>query len=234
MPQCGLRSSVSSHRRVLQGLLAMYTGALLIFSQTRAFTWDESYHLLAAQLIRHGRKPYIDFCFPQTPLNAYANAGLIRVFGETWRAPHVFEALLMAGAVFLAAGYAYAHFPVAEWRFDAAILVVAAAGLNPKLFLYGTVAQPYGVALFALVLAFRVSPAAASREDPWMGALAGLFAGIAAASSLLTAAALPVFAIWILYFSDGGNRMMAGLLLAYSPSAADHASWGEQPTGGRQ
>src|SRR5580698_9263833 len=48
---------------------------LMIYSQTVAFTGDEGFHLLAAQLIDSGKRPYIDFCFPQTPLNAYWNAG---------------------------------------------------------------------------------------------------------------------------------------------------------------
>ncbi|HMB35089.1 MAG TPA: hypothetical protein VKV41_13705, partial [Methylomirabilota bacterium] len=52
-------------------LLLLYAAAFLVYSQTRAFAWDESYHLLAAQLILAGKTPYLDFCFPQSPLNAY-------------------------------------------------------------------------------------------------------------------------------------------------------------------
>jgi hypothetical protein len=54
--------------------MALYTAALLVYSQTLAYTGDEGFHLIAAQLIRAGMRPYIDFMFPQAPLNAYWNA----------------------------------------------------------------------------------------------------------------------------------------------------------------
>ena len=76
----------------------MYAAAFLIYATTRAFTWDESYHLLAAQLIGAGKTPYLDFCFPQTPLNAYWNAAWMRLLGQSWRVPHILAALLTVGA----------------------------------------------------------------------------------------------------------------------------------------
>ena len=65
----------------------------------------KAFHLLAAQLILAGKKPYIDFCFPQTPLNAYWNAGWMRVWGQNWRVPHAFAALFTIGAVLLTADF---------------------------------------------------------------------------------------------------------------------------------
>jgi hypothetical protein len=62
--------------------LFLAAAALITYSQTRAFVWDEGFHLVAAALIAHGKTPYVDFCFPQTPINAYFNAALIRVFGQ--------------------------------------------------------------------------------------------------------------------------------------------------------
>lgn len=53
--------------RWLCGVVAVIAAALVFFSQTRAFTWDEGFHLLAAQLILAGKKPYLDFCFPSRP-----------------------------------------------------------------------------------------------------------------------------------------------------------------------
>lgn len=41
----------------------------MVYAQTPAFTDDEGFHL-AAQLIKAGLRPYLDFCFDQTPLNA--------------------------------------------------------------------------------------------------------------------------------------------------------------------
>jgi hypothetical protein len=58
----------------LGAVLALISAGLIVNSQTIAFAWDEGFHLLAAQLIAHGRRPYLDFCFAQSPLNAFWNA----------------------------------------------------------------------------------------------------------------------------------------------------------------
>src|SRR5271163_4383817 len=100
----------------LCGAVTLLSAGLLIYSQTQALTWDEGYHLLAAQLIKAGKTPYLDFCFPQTPLNAYWNAGWMRIFGDSWRMVHVIAALLTAGAAMLVGDYLFVRFPVARWR----------------------------------------------------------------------------------------------------------------------
>jgi len=60
---------------VLCAVVALLSAGSLVYSETRAMAWAEGFHLLAAQMIKAGNKPYLDFCFPQTPLNAYWNAG---------------------------------------------------------------------------------------------------------------------------------------------------------------
>src|SRR5690349_11161664 len=112
--------------RWVAGLVWCYAAALLVYSQTRAYTWDEGYHLLAAQLIAAGKRPYIDFCFPQTPLNAYWNAAWMRLLGESWRVPQALAAVLTSGAVFLMADYVFVRFPVPRWRAAAAAAAVLA------------------------------------------------------------------------------------------------------------
>src|SRR5690349_445736 len=79
-----VRVSRHSYTPLLAGT-GLIAAALLVYSQTYAFAWDEGFHLLAAQLIAHGKRPYLDFLFAQTPLNAYWNAALMRLFGESWR-----------------------------------------------------------------------------------------------------------------------------------------------------
>src|SRR5579862_7840415 len=49
----------------------LVAAALVWYARTAAFAWDEGYHLVAAWLIAHGKQPYLDFVFPQTPFNAY-------------------------------------------------------------------------------------------------------------------------------------------------------------------
>src|ERR1700686_4398743 len=84
--------------------------ALLLYSQTLAFYWDEGFHLLAAQMIKAGQRPYLDFVFVQTPLNAYWNAAWMRLLGEGWRQVQLIDALLTTGAVLLAAGFLRSRF----------------------------------------------------------------------------------------------------------------------------
>src|SRR4030095_12470363 len=93
-------------------VLALYASVFLVYAVTWAFTPDEGYHLMAAKLIPSGKTPYIDFCFPQTPLNAYWNALWMRILGENWHVPHLWAALFTIAAVVLAADYVVARFPV--------------------------------------------------------------------------------------------------------------------------
>jgi hypothetical protein len=190
----------------LGGVLSLYAAVFLIYAETGAFTWDESYHLLAAQLIAAGRRPYLDFCFPQTPLNAYWNAGWMRVLGQSWRVPHAWAALFTIGAVLLTADFVFLRFPVRSWRLAAAITAGLATGLNAMVFEYGPLAQAYGICLVALAAAFRITVRAVDRSSPLLAAAAGFFAGLAAASSLLSAAAAPVFLGWMLFYNRAGRR----------------------------
>ncbi|MGA3040886.1 MAG: hypothetical protein ABSF54_08895, partial [Bryobacteraceae bacterium] len=72
--QTGARS-----QGIVLGLVALAAAGLEVYAQLRAFAWDEGWHLLAAQNINRGKRPYLDFCYPQTPLNVYWNAGWMRV-----------------------------------------------------------------------------------------------------------------------------------------------------------
>ena len=190
----------------LCGVLSLYAAVFLIYSVTWAFTWDESYHLLAAQLMDAGKRPYIDFCFPQSPLNAYWNAGWMRVLGQSWRVPHGFAALFTIGAVLLTADFVFRRFPVGSWRLAAAITAGLATGLNSMVFEYGSLAQAYGICLVALAAAFRITVRAVDRRGPLLAAVAGFFAGVAAGSSLLSAAAAPVLLGWMLFYNRAGRR----------------------------
>ena len=227
VPQCGTVDSSSlenaeADRRGpylwLCGVLSLYAAVLLIYSETWAFTWDESYHLLAAQLVGAGRRPYIDFCFPQSPLNAYWNAGWMRVLGQSWRVPHGFAALFTIGAVVLTADFVFRCFPVPSWRFAAAITAGLATGLNALVFEYGPLAEAYGMCLFTLAAAFRISVRAVDRSGPLLPTVAGFFAGVAAGSSLLSAAAAPVLLAWMLFYNRAGSRWTK--LIAFGIGAA--------------
>ncbi len=221
MPQCLIVDSSSSRagatRRSpklwLYGGLSLYAAAFLLYAETRAFTVDEGYHMLAAQLIAAGRTPYIDFCFPQTPLNAYWNAAWMRLLGESWRVPHLLAALFTMGAVLIMANYVLRRFPVGEWRLAGAVVVALAIGLNGPVWVYGPL-QAYGICLFGLAAGFQLAVRAVERDGWLPPAASGFCAGIAAASSLLSAAAAPVLLCWMLYYNRAGRRWKTFLAFA--------------------
>ena len=193
---------------------------LLVYSQTLAFAWDEGFHLLAAQLVKAGRTLYLDFCFPQTPLNAYWNAGWMWVLGESWRAMHAVAALCALAAVCLAAGFAWSRFPVSDWRLAAAVMAVALIGMNPLVVQFGTIGQPYALCLVLLVASFRAAVCAVERERALEAGLAGLAAGAAAASSLLAVTAGPVLLVWIVAYNRAGRRWRKAAAVAAGGTAA--------------
>lgn len=191
---------------LLAGVAACLAAGLVLYSQTIAFTWDEGFHMLAAMLINLGKRPYLDFFHPQTPLYAYWNAAWMRVFGQGWRMPHLISALLTALAVWLAADFVFRKLTDSAWRFAAALAAALLVGLNAEVVQYGTIGQPYALCLFAAVAAFRLSVLAAGKPGWFLPAMTGFFAGVGAASSLLIAPIGPVLLIWMLWYSRSGSR----------------------------
>jgi len=204
-------------------VLAAISALLLVYAVTRAFVWDEGYHLIAAQQISEGKLPYIDFCFPQTPLNAFLNAGIIKVFGQNWRAIHVVAALFSFGAVFLTANFMLSRFPAARWRLACALTAAVFVGLNEIVIEFGTIGQAYGIGMFFTVAAYCAAVETPPRGNVLSALGSGLLAGVAAGSSLLTAPAVPVLLIWIWFYDRAALRwrkaaaFVAGAAIPFLP-----------------
>ena len=202
---------------------ALITAGMLVYSQSQAFGWDEGYHLVAAQLIGTGKRPYLDSCFPQTPLAAYWNAAWMRVFGESWRTVHASAALCTSGAVMLAARFVLTRFPAPGWRSGAAIATAVLIGANTAVVQFATAGQPYGFCLVLIVAAFTCTVLAVDRRGPLLSAAAGLLAATSAAGSLLTAPVAPVLLLWILWCNRTGSRLakfgwfVMGALIPWTP-----------------
>jgi 4-amino-4-deoxy-L-arabinose transferase-like glycosyltransferase len=192
--------------RIVWGLAALVAAMLGIYSQERAFAWDEGFHLIAAQSINRGKRPYLDFCFPQTPLNAYWNAAWMRLLGDTWRTPHAVAAVMTMLAVLLTAGYLFRRFPEPGWRTAAAATAVCLVGFNSMVVQFGPIAQAYALCLVLIVTAFLCTVTAVDRARPWLAGAAGLLASAAANSSLLTAPVAPVLLVWMLVCNRAGSR----------------------------
>src|SRR5260370_35763137 len=74
---------IANSRLPLYGAFTFLAVGMLVFSQTRAFFWDEGFHILPANLIRTAKRPYLDFFFPQAPLNPYCTAAWMAFFGPS-------------------------------------------------------------------------------------------------------------------------------------------------------
>jgi hypothetical protein len=205
-------TSSETRGRVAFWLLILAISALaLLYAVTRAFVWDEGYHLIAAQQISRGKLPYIDFCFPQTPLNAFLNAGIIKIFGQHWRPIHVGATLFSMGSMLLTAQYMLTRFPAQRWRLACALSAAVFVGLNEIVIQFGTIGQAYGICLFFTMAAYRVALATPARAGVLIPLSCGVLAGIAADSSLLSAPILPVMLIWIWFYSRLGSPWRKGL-----------------------
>ncbi len=204
-------------------LLAVIASALVLYSQTWAFAWDEGFHIVTAQLILHGKRPYLDFCFSQTPLNAFWNAFWMGLLGETWKAAHLAAALAAAAGTAVAGWFVLRHFPAPEWRMPGAVLVAILTGFNVVVFRYGGISQAYGLCLLLLTSAYWCGVVAVEGSSLLPAALAGAFSLAAAGSSLLTAPAAPILLVWILIHADAASRwrklaaFVSGALVAVSP-----------------
>lgn len=188
-------------------ITAIISAGLLTYALTIAFVWDEGFHLVAAQLIERGKTPYLDFCFPQTPLNAYWNAAWLHLFGSSWRVPHIPAALEISATMFLTAQFLLSRFPVPRWRAPAAIVAVCFVGLNSVIVQFGPIAQAYAIGMLLTVAAFRVAVAQPNRARSALLSLgSGVLAGAAAACTLLTAPVTLVLFLWFGIRSQGLAR----------------------------
>ncbi len=192
--------------RVLWALLVLIGVLYAVYAQTRAFAWDEGWHLVAAQNINRGLLPYLNFIYSQTPLNAFWNAGWLRIAGDTWRTPHAVAAVMTTLAVLMIAGYALRRFPVPDWRVPAAITAVSLFGLDVMVVEFGTIAQAYALCLFFIAGAFLATVEAVQRETVWLAGAAGLLSSAAANCSLLTAPVAAVLLLWLLICNQAGSR----------------------------
>ena len=166
-------------------ILALIAAGIVVYSETVSFVWDEGLHILAAQLIDRGEKPYLDFCFPETPLNAYWNALWMGLLGQSWHVTHLIAGLEVGGATVLISHYVFRRFPVPSWRFALALTVACFVGLNSVIVQFGTVSQAYGIGLFLTVAAFRAAIAAVDRKGPLLSLTAGLLIGDAGTPGVL-------------------------------------------------
>ncbi len=175
---------------------------------TRSPGTAEGWHLVAAQSINRGKRPYLDFCYPQTPLKRLLECRLdARVRRYLARSARSGRSDDFAGG---AADRELRVAPIPGARLEAGGgdhggLCSSGLGMgwwsNTR-----AIAQAYGLCLFLIATAFLFTVAAVDRAGPWSAGAAGLAACDAANCSLLTAPVSPVLLVWMLVTNRAGNR----------------------------
>jgi Dolichyl-phosphate-mannose-protein mannosyltransferase len=99
-PSSSPRGSVSRIRfdpKVLLEHGAIFLVSALIFiliANSRLIARDEGFYLIAARLVAEGKKPYIDFFYPQMPLLPYLYGAWMKLTGFSWESGRLLSALL--------------------------------------------------------------------------------------------------------------------------------------------
>ncbi len=205
------------------GTLALFAGLLIWYARTESFAWDEGFHLLTAQLILHGRRPYVDFFFPQVPLNAYWNAFWMGRFGEGWKVPHVVAAILVILSAVVMVQFICGRIKDRRWFGAAGLAAALLFCTNAQIVSFGPIGQGYALCLLLSIVSFRLTLLSAGERWPVFAFLAGLSAGAATGATLLGAPVAPIFALWLLWASRAGVRwwkpivFLAGAAIPFIP-----------------
>jgi len=186
-------------------VIGILTAGLLSFGQVGAFS--EGFHLLAAQLVKAGKRPYIDFFYQHSPLFLYVYAGWMRLFGESWRSVNVLSAALSAAAIALVAEFVYGRVRDPRWRQASGITAALLMGLNFLVIQWGTMVHPFPLCLLFSVAGFRLVIASVHQNGGAQPMAAGLCAGAAAAVSLLAAPVVPISMLWMAWYNETGKRL---------------------------
>ena len=201
---------------VLVSLSVMFALAILLSQWPLAF--GDTYHLLAAQMVAAGRKPYLDFFVQQVPLYPLICGAWLRIFGTSWQAANLFSGLLICGSAAIVARIASRIYAESEWGAKGAIIAVLLFGLNLQVAQSGDDAQPYALCMFFCLLAWLA--ALEARPTIRRLFLTGLAAGAAVNTSLLAAPFFLILTGWCVVQAAKPNRPRRLLWLVFGAAVA--------------
>ncbi len=197
-------------------LAVVFALAILISQWPLAF--GDTYHVLAAQMVAAGRKPYVDFFLQQTPLYPLICGAWMRIFGSSWHAANLLSALLICGSAAITALIARRAYSESQWGTKGAIVAVLLFGLNLQVAHAGDDAQPYALCMFFCLLAWLA--ALHTNPTPARTFLTGLAAGAAVNTSLLAAPLFLIVTGWSVFQADGLDRVRRLLVLGSGSAVA--------------
>ncbi len=233
----GQHSASSSHGQysrthIRESLALVFALAILLSQWPLAF--GDTYHVLAAQMVAAGRKPYLDFFVQQVPLYPLICGAWMHFFGTSWQAANLLSGLLICGSAAIIARIASRIYAESEWGTKGSIMAVLLVGLNLRVAESGDDAQPYALCIFfclsAWLAALDVRPAAMRTF------LTGLAAGAALNTSLLAAPFFLILMGWSVFQAAGSDRRrrllwlvcgaaVASIPLAYLAILAPAQAW---------
>jgi hypothetical protein len=223
-PQLGKEFLDPHWKRIaFYAVVSISIGVVFAFSQLGTCYGDEGFHLLAAQLVMSGKKPYLDFFYQHPPLYVYLTAGWMSVFGDTWRSAHALSALFTSGCIVTVASYLFDRWRGQPAGPGVAVTATLILSLSSLVLAFGTLGQPYSFCLFFSVASFRLTISSGRSRNRVLPVLAGLCAGAAAASSLLSLPIAPILFFWMIRHNQNGNRLsktlafLCGALLPFVP-----------------
>jgi hypothetical protein len=217
----------------VRGSLAAVFALAIVLSQWPLAAGD-TYHVLAAQMVAAGRKPYLDFFLQQVPLYPLICGAWLRIFGSSWQAANLFSGLLICGSAAILARIASRIYAESEWGTKSSIVAVLLFGLNLLVGQSGDDAQPYALCMFFSLSAWLA--ALDARPTTMRTFLTGLAAGAAVNTSLLAVPFFPLLVGWCAFQTAGPDRphrlswlvcgaVVASIPLAYLAMLAPAQTW---------
>ena len=186
-------------RGILESLAFVFALAILLSQWPLAF--GDTYHLLAAQMVAAGRKPYLDFFVQQVPLYPLICGAWLRIFGSSWQAANLFSGLLICGSAAIVARIASRIYAGTEWGAKCSMIAVLLFGLNLLVAQSGDDAQPYALCMFFCLAAWLA--ALDARPTTRRIFMTGLAAGAAVNTSLLAAPFFLILMVWCVVQAEG-------------------------------
>lgn len=198
--QVGARARAGASAWPEVAVLAIPGFIFAVTAVLRAIDGDEGAYLGAASLmVEHGRLPYRDFLYTQTPLLPYVYGVWAELTGETW-----YAARLLSVAFATVLGWLlYRHL---DGRFGRRLALLGAtlyAGAELALLWFSTV-KTYALGTLLLFGAYALAIRTTRTWTTW--AAAGLLVGAAIDVRLILAGAVPALG-W--YALRGGRRALA-------------------------
>ncbi|MDT5047774.1 MAG: hypothetical protein QOG75_3648, partial [Mycobacterium sp.] len=173
----------------------------------RVVDGDEGLYAMAAKLVAHGKTPYVDFWFLQTPGVPYVYGAWQRIFYESW---YVLRGLSVV--LTLALGCLVYRHVLKRWSSRRlALVAVVLFASTPLAFQWFPTIKTYALSTFLLFVAYVWAESGSPRA--WF--IAGVFLGLAIDVRLLFASVVVVF---LLYARRRAPLLLLGLALGLVPS----------------